>query len=298
MRLARFSANGGPPRVGVVDRDEVVDLSPALGADLRIEQLLEIGSGGLEQVAALLRDGAPRLPLHAVRLHAPIKRPPKFFAIGLNYDEHTAEAKALGMDKPDAMVVFNKQSTCITGPYDPIAKPRVSDQLDYEGELAFVIGKRCRNVPVEQAREVIAGYLVVNDVSVRDWQRATPTMTLGKSWDTHGPSGPWITTADEIEDPHKLDLKTWVNGEVRQDSNTRHLVHDCYQQIAHISQVCTLEPGDIIATGTPAGVGLAMDPPHMLEVGDVVRIEIEGLGAIENAVVDDGVDGRAIGDPV
>ena len=182
---------------------------------------------------------------------------------------------------------FNKQTTCVAGPFDPIHLPRVSPLLDYEGELAFVIGRRCRHVPRDRAHEVIAGYLVVNDVSVRDWQLRTPTMTMGKSFDTHGPMGPWLVTPDEIGDPHALELRTWVNGELRQHSNTRHLIYDCFAQVEHLSTAFTLEPGDVVTTGTPAGVGGAMSPPRFLRAGDVVRIEIEKIGAIENRVTEE-----------
>jgi 2-keto-4-pentenoate hydratase/2-oxohepta-3-ene-1,7-dioic acid hydratase in catechol pathway len=157
--------------------------------------------------------------------------------------------------------------------------------VDYEGELAFVIGQRCRHVPADKAADVIAGYTVINDVSVRDWQMATPTMTMGKSFDTHGPMGPWMVTSDEIGDPHRLRLQTWVNDDLRQDAKTDDLIFDCYQQVEHLSTAFTLEPGDVVATGTPAGVGMAMKPPGWLVPGDVVRIEIEGIGTLENPVI-------------
>jgi 2-keto-4-pentenoate hydratase/2-oxohepta-3-ene-1,7-dioic acid hydratase in catechol pathway len=190
-----------------------------------------------------------------------------------------------GLEPPKHPVLFNKQSTCIAGPWDPIHLPRASHVLDYEGELAFVIGRRCRHVPRERAAEVIAGYTVMNDVSVRDWQLRTPTMMIGKSFDTHGPSGPWIVTGDEIGDPHALGLRTWVDGELRQDSNTKELIFDCFDLVEHISTSFTLEPGDIVSTGTPGGVGIAKKPPQLLVVGDIVRIEIEGIGQIENPVI-------------
>jgi 2-keto-4-pentenoate hydratase/2-oxohepta-3-ene-1,7-dioic acid hydratase in catechol pathway len=191
-----------------------------------------------------------------------------------------------GMHKPDAPIVFNKQVTCVTGPFDTIEVPAVApDWVDYEGELGVVIGRRCRNVPVERAHEVVAGYLIVNDVSVRDWQRATPTMTMGKSWDTHGPIGPWLVTADELTDPHSLAIRTYVDGELRQDGNTKQMINDCWELIAHISTAFTLLPGTVIATGTPEGVGFVMDPPRCLSAGAVVRIEIDAIGAIENRVV-------------
>jgi 2-keto-4-pentenoate hydratase/2-oxohepta-3-ene-1,7-dioic acid hydratase in catechol pathway len=207
----------------------------------------------------------------------------------LNYADHIAES---GMPKPEYPVFFNKQSTCVTGPYDPIHRPRVSTLLDYEGELGFVIGRRCRYVPKERAAEVIAGYLVVDDVSVRDWQLRTPTMTLGKSFDTHGPLGPWIATPDEVGDPHALELRTWVNGELRQRSNTRQLIFDCFDQVTTLSAAFTLEPGDIVSTGTPAGVGGAAG--KFLVPGDVVRVEIERIGVIENPVIEEPADAAFI----
>ena len=183
---------------------------------------------------------------------------------------------------PKSQLWFNKQVSCITGPRNPIELPKVSDKLDYEAELAFVIGKRCRHVPKAQARTVVAGYLVANDVSVRDWQARSPTYTLGKSFDTHGPIGPWITTDDEVADPHALDMRLTVNGEERQHSSTGGMIYDIYDQIAYLSTVMTLEPGDLISTGTPSGVGIASG--RFLKTGDVVRVEIGELGAIENTV--------------
>ena len=185
-----------------------------------------LAAGGAAIAAARHAESAAsgRLALADVRLRAPVVRPPKFLAIGLNYADHVKES---GLEPPAVPVFFNKQATCVAGPFDPIHLPRVSPLLDYEGELAFVIGRRCRHVPRDRAHEVIAGYLVVNDVSVRDWQLRTPTMTMGKSFDTHGPMGPWLVTPDEIGDPHALELRTWVNGELRQHSNTRHLMYDC-----------------------------------------------------------------------
>src|SRR5438552_14026329 len=167
--------------------------------------------------------------------------------------------------------------------------PRVSKLLDYEGELAIVIDKRCRHVPLERAGGVIAGYTIANDVSVRDWQLRTPTMTIGKSFDTHGPLGPWVVTADELGDPHDLAIRTFVNGEQRQNGNTGEMVFNCFEQVAHLSEAFTLEPGDVIATGTPAGVGAARQPfpEGLLKVGDVVRIEIEGMSELENTAVDE-----------
>src|SRR5438874_955918 len=281
MRLVTFRGPDGP-HVGTVAGDEVVDVS-ATRTDLPRDMaaLLALGPEALDVVRAA--DG-PRLALSAVTLTAPVPRPPKFLAIGLNYAAHVAES---GTPKPDVQLWFNKQSSCVIGPGEAIHIPRASSMVDYEGELGFVIGRRCRHVPVARAAEVIAGYTVVDDVSVRDWQFRSPTMTMGKSFDTHGPIGPWLVTADEIGDPHALRLQTWVNGELRQDAKTDDLIFDCYEQVEHLSTAFTLEPGDVIATGTPAGVGIAMKPPQLLRAGDVVRIEIEGVGVLENPVLDE-----------
>ncbi len=170
---------------------------------------------------------------------------------------------------------------------DAIHRPKVSAKLDYEGELAFVIGTRCRQVPVDKAHHVIAGFTIANDVSVRDWQFRSPTFTLGKSFDTHGPLGPWLVTSDEIGDPHNLDLKTWIDDELRQNSNTRNMIFNCYEMIAYLSQAMTLEPGDVIATGTPAGVGVKMTPRGYMLPGQTARIEIEGIGTLVNPVVEE-----------
>jgi len=295
MKLATFT-HGGATRIGIVDGEQVVDLAAA-APDLPREMcaLLEAGDPALEAARAALAAKGPRVALSELRLESPVLRPPKILAIGVNYGDHAEEAKAGGMKIPDFPVVFNKQSTSAHPPYEAFHMPRASSALDYEGELGVVIGKRCRHVPRERTREVIAGYTVVNDVTVRDWQLRTPTFTMGKSFDTHCPMGPWIVTADEVPDPHCLDLKTWVNGELRQSSNTKHLIFDCDALIEHLSTAFTLEPGDVIPTGTPAGVGIAMRPPKLLKVGDVVRIAIDGIGEIENAVVDEPADTARIG---
>ncbi len=281
MKLATFTHDGST-RIGVVDGDEVVDLAAA-APDLPREMVgfLEAGPEALAAAQAAVARG-PSLALAELRLEAPIARPPKFLAVGLNYADHVAEG---GMEAPQHPTIFNKQSTCITGPSDPIHVPRVSHVLDYEGELGFVIGRRCRHVSRDDAPDVIAGYLVVDDVTVRDWQLRTPTWTMGKSFDTHGPIGPWIVTSDELRDPHRLQLRTWVNGELRQESNTKQLIFDCFALVEHFSTAFTLEPGDIVATGTPAGVGITMKPPQLLKAGDVVRVEIDGIGVIENPVI-------------
>lgn len=282
MKLATFQHTGGTG-IGVVIGDELVDLGAA-APDLPREMTAFLAGGAdvLEAAAAAAEHAAVRIPLDDVKLKAPVLRPPKILAIGLNYADHVKES---GMEPPKVPAVFNKQSTAVTGPYDPVHLPRASHVLDYEGELGFVIGRRCRHVPADRVGEVIAGYVVVNDVSVRDWQLRSPTMTMGKSFDTHCPLGPWITTADEVGNPHELGIRTWVNGELRQDSNTKELIYDCVALVEHLSTAFTLEPGDVIPTGTPSGVGIAMKPPRLLEAGDVVRIEIDRLGQLENPVI-------------
>ena len=280
MRIARFT-HDARTRLGLVEGDEIVDVGsadPTLPSD--VGRLL--ADGATDRILAASRIAA-RLPIGSVRLEAPIMAPPEFLAIGLNYADHVAET---GRDRPAHPIVFNKQVSCITGPFDPIEIPTVAPTMvDYEGELGIVIGRRCRAVPAERAHEVVAGYLVVDDVSVRDWQRATPTMTMGKSWDTHGPIGPWMVTADEIPDPHDLRIRTWVDDDLRQDASTSMMLTNCWELIAHLSTAFTLLPGMIIATGTPSGVGIAMNPLGVLRAGQTVRIEIDHIGVIENPVV-------------
>jgi 2-keto-4-pentenoate hydratase/2-oxohepta-3-ene-1,7-dioic acid hydratase in catechol pathway len=290
MKLVTFT-HAGATRIGVVAGDAVVDLAAADPALPRtMIGLLEAGASALEAVGRAERAAKPAIPLAEVALCAPIPRPPKFLAIGLNYADHIAEARPAGYQATEAPIFFNKQSTCAIGHGAPIHRPRVSHRLDYEGELAFVIGRACRHVPRDRAHEVVAGFTIVNDVSVRDWQRRTPTMTMGKSFDTHGPMGPWLVTPDEVGDPHALAIRTWVNGELRQDSNTKHLIHDCWAQIEHLSTAFTLEVGDVISTGTPAGVGGAMQPAKWLVAGDRVRIEVEKIGVLENPVIEEPPD--------
>lgn len=287
MKLAAFVL-GDHKALGVVDGDEILDVGiadPALPTDL--VDLLELGDGAMRALGAAAKI-APRMPLSSVRLVAPVQ-PRKLLALGINYKAHIAEMMARMPDftPPTTQVWFNKQVTSVTGPYDVIHKPKVSDMLDYEGELAIVIGKRCRHVAEEDAASVIAGYMICNDASVRDWQMATPTQTIGKSFDTHAPLGPWLTTSDEVEDPQDLQVQVWVNGEIRQDFSTADMVFSCYEQIAHLSKAMTLEPGDVITTGTSIGNGVLRKPPVLLVHGDIVRISITGLGSIENPVVDE-----------
>ncbi|PPC79424.1 5-carboxymethyl-2-hydroxymuconate isomerase [Pokkaliibacter plantistimulans] len=281
MKLARFTENG-TTRIGRVVGDEIVDLSAVPGVGTSMRALLE----ALPQLQSTLEQAdGKRFPLGQVRLEAPVNDPQKFLGIGMNYRKHADEARAAGLTIPSTQLWFNKQVSCINAPFDPVVKPAVSEQLDYEIEMGVVIGRRCRHVKASDARSVIAGYLIVNDVSCRDWLRRSPTFTLGKSFDTHGPVGPWLTTDDEIDDPLNLTMTLSVNGEVRQHSVTGDMIYNLYEQIEYLSTVMTLEPGDILATGTPSGVGAASN--NFLQVGDVMRLEIQHLGQIEHNVIAD-----------
>lgn len=279
MKLATFT-HGGTTRIGKVSGDSVVDITaadPSLPASMIA--FLEAGDAAM---AAAEKASGPAIPLADVTLEAPIMKPGKVMAIGLNYGDHVKEA---GLDIPENQIWFTKSPTGCVGDGAGVLKPAVSDMVDWEAELIMVIGKRARNVPRERAHEIVAGYCCGNDISVRDWQFHSPQFTIGKSFDTHGPIGPWITTSDEVGDPHDLDIKCLVNGEEKQSSNTRHLIFDCFDQIAELTKVMTLEPGDIIFSGTPGGVGIAMQPPQFMKVGDSVTIEISKLGAITNTLV-------------
>jgi ureidoglycolate lyase len=279
MKLLRY-IHQDRVRIGALRGQAVVDLSDMIvGAADMLNVIANWDSlkGEAERRAA----SASTTSLSEVRLLAPVARPGKIFAIGLNYADHIAES---GLPAPKHQVWFSKAVTCINGPYDPIELPLASSSLDYEVELVVVIGRRAKHVPAERARDVMFGFCVGNDVSVREWQLNTSQWVLGKSFDTHAPIGPWIVTTDELGDPHRLELTCLVNGEVRQHSNTRHMVFNVFDQIAHLSRAMTLEPGDLIFTGTPGGVGATMKPPVFLKVGDRVRAEIEGIGFIENTV--------------
>jgi 2-keto-4-pentenoate hydratase/2-oxohepta-3-ene-1,7-dioic acid hydratase in catechol pathway len=283
MKLATF-LHQDRAKIGVVHGDRVADVSAQPGAPDSLKTLLGRGAEGMDWIRRAAAE-APRLALADVRLCAPIPAPQKFLGLGGNYESHLAEAARIGLSRPTGQAWFNKQVSCVTGPYDPVHKPRVSDQFDYEGELGVVIGRRGRHVRREEAHAFVAGYVVVNDLSVRDWQMRAPTHTLGKSFDTHGPFGPWLVTCDDIPDPHALRLRTWVNGELRQDGNTAQMIHRIEAMLVELSTAFTLEPGDVLSTGSPAGVGGLMEPPRYLREGDVVRVEIEGIGAIENRVI-------------
>lgn len=272
MKLVRFSTDGTPVRFGILDGETIAPL------DAKIQDAREVIVRWDELVSAARASG-DRLGPGDVMLHAPIARPGKIFAIGLNYADHIEESQ---LGTPEHQVWFTKAPTAVNGPYDRIEIPGEPSAVDYEAELVAVIGKGGRDLTREQAASAIFGYCVGNDVTERAWQHRTPQWSLGKSFDTHAPIGPWITTADSVGDPHVLDIRSWVNGELRQSSNTRHLVFDVWDQIAHLSHAMTLEAGDLIFTGTPGGVGVAMSPRKFLQPGDVVRVEIEGLGFIEN----------------
>lgn len=227
---------------------------------------------------------ARQFDLGDVSLCQPIMRPGKILGIGLNYKDHAAET---GREPPKVQTWFVKQATAANGPYDPVQMPKVSDRLDYEAELVVVIGQRGRHVPAARAMEIVAGFTCGCDYSVRDWQRATPTMNMGKGFDTHAPFGPWIVSPDELGPVAGLGVRSFINGEKRQDGRAGDMIFDVAEQIAHLSAAFTLEPGDVLFTGTPAGVGAAFDPPKFVNVGDRVRIEIDGIGHIENEIIAD-----------
>ena len=293
MHLCSFEVDG-QVQAGLVHGSGIVYLSKALAGELSAHQpMIDLITRWAElkgRVAALL-DAPADVTVDQVHLLAPVPRPGKTLAIGLNYIEHVNE-NIIGESRtvPDHQIWFPKLANAINGPFDPIVLPRISQMTDYEAEMVTIIGQRCRHVPRERASEVVFGYCVGNDVSVRDIQKRTSQWTLGKSFDTHAPFGPWITTADEVGDPHDLEIQCLVNGEVRQHSNTRLMIHKVWDQIAQLTQVMTLEPGDVIFTGTCSGVGAAFNPPKFLKAGDTVRVEIEGLGAIVARCVDEDDD--------
>lgn len=284
MKLLRFE-DGGRARLGLLQGDQITPLDGLAARYPTMLSVIAAGQPALDAIAAEAAKGGATVALSGARLLAPVERPGKYLAIGMNYKKHAEEAARLGVATPTQQLWFNKQTTCLAGPFDDI-DPGVTQALDYEVELGVVIGKPAKRVGVEDAKDHVFGYFVANDVSARDWQRHSPTFTMGKSFDTHGPIGPWITTADEVADPHKLGLRCYVNGELRQDSDTSQLIYDLWRQISYLSTAFILEPGDLIASGTPEGVGAARQPPVFLKPGDVVRCEVDGLGAIENKVIE------------
>jgi acylpyruvate hydrolase len=299
MKLVRFSHNGLNPSLGALEGDHVVDLQASLAASLarrgvvRAPEIaaalvpqstrgfLEGGAAAREAVASMSERIAH--PLSSVRLHAPIADPGKFICIGLNYRDHAEETNnPIPVEPP----IFPKWSTAIVGPGEPVLRPRGSTRLDWEVELGVVIGRTARFVPRDRALEHVWGYTIINDISARDFQFLTTQWAAGKIADTFAPVGPYIADAAEIPDPHALDLKTFVNGKQMQRGNTRTFIFDVTYLVSYLSGLMTLSPGDLIATGTPPGVGLAMKPPVFMHPGDVVRVEITGLGSLENPIKD------------
>jgi acylpyruvate hydrolase len=297
MKLVRFSTQGTAPRLGTLQGDRIADLQASLAASLArrgvvraqeiaatlvpasTRQFLEGGVAAREAVAGITE--WVTVDRSAARVHAPIADPGKFICIGLNYRDHAEEA---GMAIPKEPPIFAKFSNAIVDPGDPILRPRGSSQLDWEVELGVVIGRTARFVPREQALDYVAGYTIVNDASARDFQMITTQWMAGKIFETAAPVGPYIADREEIADPHVLDLKTFVNGKQMQHGNTKTLIFDVRYLISYLSNLMTLSPGDLIATGTPPGVGLGMKPPVWLQPGDVCRMEITGLGVLENPV--------------
>lgn len=277
MKLAMYD-DGTGPKSGIVVGDMIV----STGIPGGMIELISSWSSVKDRLEHALLNGS-FVPFSQVKLMAPVSRPGKIMAIGLNYADHIAETSSR---TPEVQLWFSKAVTSINGPNDPIEIAKNSSHVDYEAELVAVIGKRGRTIQKADAAAHIFGYCVGNDVSERLWQSRTAQWTLGKSFDTHAPIGPWITTADEVADPHNLELRCYVNGEERQHSNTRNLIFNLWEQIEHLSQAMTLEPGDLIFTGTPSGVGAAMNPRQFLKAGDVVRCEIETLGTIEGMMID------------
>jgi len=275
MKLVTF-AKGQTAKIGVIINDTTIAPLCHLAPDMiALIANWDIARPKVEAVATTPED---TVEIASVRLLAPVPRPGKIFAIGLNYADHVAET---GMATPASQIWFTKAGTSVNGPYDPVQIPRGSMMTDYEVEMVAVIGKGGRHISKEDAAAHVFGYCVGNDITERAWQMRSPQFCLGKSFDTHAPFGPWITTSDAASDVHDLGIRCFVNGDERQSSNTRHLIFNLWEQIAELSQAMTLEPGDVIFSGTPGGVGMAMKPMTMLKAGDVVRCEVDGLGHIE-----------------
>ena len=293
MKLITFLLKNNPKskRIGAIKNNTVIDFS---SSDLPKDMInfIKLGSTGLDIANDVIENQKNIHAIDDVILKAPIDKPNKILAVGLNYKKHIDEAKELkDHHSNDVQLqdqfpnIFNKQNSSVNDPFGDVHRPNASDWLDYEGELGFIIGKECRHVSYENAKNCIYGYTVVNDFSIRDWQFRGPphTMTMGKSWDTHCPFGPYIVTSDEIDDPHNLTLKTFVNDEERQNTNTNLMIYDCYTLIEYLTTAFTLEPGDLIPTGTPEGS--AVTTQNWLKPGDKVKVEIEGLGYIENNII-------------
>jgi 2-keto-4-pentenoate hydratase/2-oxohepta-3-ene-1,7-dioic acid hydratase in catechol pathway len=292
MRLVRYSGNDGVTRLGAVTEKGVIDLqaearAAGTSAEPFAEMSLFLAAGdSAVQGAQKLIQGAPHtaaVPLANVRLRTPVPHPGKIIAVGLNYRDHAIESRA--KEPPKTPILFAKFTTSISGPEDAIVIPVENPQVDYEAELAVVIGRRGKAISAEKAFDYVAGYMPLNDVSARAWQFADKQWVRGKSCDTFCPAGPHLTTREAVFDPHSLSIQARVNGTVLQDSNTSKMIFRIPQLIQFISASITLEPGDIIATGTPEGVGAFRTPPIFLKPGDVVEVEIEGLGVLRNPVI-------------
>jgi 2-keto-4-pentenoate hydratase/2-oxohepta-3-ene-1,7-dioic acid hydratase in catechol pathway len=277
MRLVTFVRPGGVPEPGRVDGNSVTPLGST-----GFQALLDVISGGKAALDKARAASGGAVALDSVKLMAPVPRPPKIICVGLNYRDHAIESN---MQIPTVPTIFCKFPTAVIGPGDNIVLPKISTQPDYEAEFAFVIGKGGRNIPAANWADHVFGYMNLNDVSARDVQLATTQWVMGKTFDTFCPMGPWIVTADEIADPHNLDISLEIGGEVLQNSNTRHLIFRIPDLIAHLSSVFTLEPGDVVSTGTPAGVGFARKPPRYLKAGDECVVKVQGLGELRNPVV-------------
>jgi 2-keto-4-pentenoate hydratase/2-oxohepta-3-ene-1,7-dioic acid hydratase in catechol pathway len=292
MRLASFAGTNGVVRLGALTETGLVDLRTAarnlgVASDTFADMLffLAAGESAATEARRLVKETPPGavVAMTGIRLLPPIPRPGKIIAIGLNYRDHQIESGAKEM--PKAPMIFAKFTSSIAAAEEAIIIPPGDPQVDYEAELAVVIGKRGKAIPETQALDYVAGYMPLNDVSARAWQFADKQWVRGKSCDTFCPTGPYLTTSDEIADPQNLAIRTRVNGSTLQDSNTSRMIFKVPQLIAHISASITLEPGDIIATGTPEGVGAFRNPPIFLKAGDVVEVEIEKLGVLRNPVV-------------
>ncbi len=280
MKLVTYRDNEGRARVGAVQDDHIVAL-PAVGSML---ELIEVGPDAVTAARRALLEPADSIPLSGVKLLAPIPHTPKnIMCVGLNYLEHIEESQSASA-RPDVPVFFTKPPTAIAPPESEIPYPTATRELDYEVELAVVIGRRGKNIPRDEALDYVFGYTIINDITARDLQRKHGQWFKGKSLDLTCPMGPWIVTTDEIPDPGELDIISRVNGEVRQQSNTRHMIFDVAEIISSLSAGMTLEPGDVIATGTPSGVGMGFSPPRYLQVGDTVECEVQGIGVLRNTI--------------
>lgn len=282
MKLVTFRRSGAAPEAGVVVDGRVIGLSGAGYSSLT--DVIGNWQSAKEAISSFISKAPQEATsdLASVTLMAPLPRPSKLICVGLNYREHAIESK---MEIPSIPTIFNKFPSCVVGPGDKVILPKNSEKPDYEAEFAFIIGKSGRHVPADKWQEYIFGYTIINDVSARDFQMATSQWLMGKTFDTFAPMGPWIVTADEISDPHNLDIKMTINGEVLQNSNTRELIFRIPELIAYLSSVFTLEPGDVVSTGTPSGVGLGHKPPRWLRAGDECVISVAGIGELRNPVV-------------